>query len=101
MTDRCKLEVAWDSFGRPSRIRGPAYRMVELPVGAEGRYGKVTKYTPSWARIDYELLSACITMQSPKQSGHEIEGRVKIHNKSYSAFTSGGDDGMIIVRTRR
>lgn len=98
----CKLEATWDSFGRPRKVRGPAYRMIKLPVGAKDKHGDtITKYTPDWARIDYELLAPCITMQSPRQSGHEIEGRVKIRGKSYSAFTSGGDDGRIIVRTKK
>lgn len=99
------LQVESDAYGRLQRVSGPVYRMVKLPVGAEGKYGPITKYTSDWARIGYEKVSDHATMQSPRQSGHEIEGRVRIRGKSYSAFTSGGEnpdggDGMIIIRDR-
>lgn len=99
------LEVSWNSWGKP-HVRGPVYRMIELPVGAVGKYGQpITKYTSDWARVDYELVSPKATMLNPRQSGHEIEGRVRIRGKSYSAFTDGGENpqggkGMIIVRDR-
>lgn len=100
------LLVQWDNFGRPRVVRGPVWRMITLPIGVRDKHGDViTKYTPDWARIGYVKVSDSATMRSPRQSGHEIEGRVTIKGKSYSAFTSGGEnpdggDGMIIVRTR-
>lgn len=99
------LYVAWSPFGEPSRVSGPAYKMIELPVGAQGKYGEITKYTSDWARIGYVKMAGYVTMDRPRQSGHEIEGRVRIKGKSYSAFTSGGEnpdggDGMIVVRSK-
>lgn len=104
MADSCKLDVKWDMMGRIVKVRGPAYRMIELPIGAKGGAGgggEITKYTPDWARIGYEKMSDCVSMDRARQSGHEIEGSVKIKGKRYSAFTSGGDDARIIVRTRK
>ena len=102
------LHVEWDRMGRgPRVVRGPAWRLIELPVGAKDKHGDVIgEFTPSWARIGYEKVADSATMLNPRQSGHEIEGRVRIRGKSYSAFTSGGDnpdggDGMIIVRTSK
>jgi hypothetical protein len=99
------LKVEWSNFG-PARVQGPAYKLIELPVGAEGKYGPITQYTSSWARLSYEKLSDQVTLQRPRQSGHEIEGRVTIRGKNYSAFTSGGEnpeggEGMIVVRTKK
>jgi len=100
MADSCKLDVKWDMMGRIRQVRGPAYRLTTLPVGAKDKYGDViTKYTPDWARIGYEKMADCVSMDRAHQSGHEIEGSVRIRGKRYSAFTSGGDDGRIIVRT--
>jgi hypothetical protein len=88
-------------------VSGPAWRLIELPVGARDKHGDViTQYTPDWARIGYEKVSDRVTLERARQSGHEIEGRVRIRGKSYSAFTSGGEnpdggDGMIIVRSKR
>ena len=97
----CKLEATWDMMGRVRRVRGPAFESFELPVGAPSPYGGVsTKYTSDWARRGYRKLVDCVTMERPRQSGHEIEGYVRIRGKRYSAFTSGGDDGKIIVRRR-
>ncbi len=56
------LTVETDHFGRFISVRGPAYRMITLPVGAEGKYGTITKFTSDWARIGYEKvpsLSLC------------------------------------------
>ena len=99
------LEVENARFGNGLRVVGPAWRMIELPVGAEGEHGPITKYTPDWARVGYVKVSDRTTLQNPRQSGHEIEGRVTIKGKSYSAFTSGSENpdggrGMIIVRSR-
>jgi hypothetical protein len=90
-------------FDLPSSFVGPAYRMIELPVGAMGKYGEITKYTSDWARIGYEKLADRVTLTNVRDAGHEYEGRVKIGGRSYSAFTSGGENpdggqGMIIVR---
>lgn len=93
-------------MGRLLKVRGPAYRMVQLPEGARTKFGDlITKHTSDWARIGYEKVADEVTLERPRQSGHEIEGRVRIRGKSYSAFTSGGEnpdggDGMIIVRMR-
>ncbi len=78
-------------WGRLLKVRGPAYRMVQP--------------TSDWARIIYEKIADDVLLERPRQSGHEIEGRVRIRGKSYSAFTSGGEnpdggDGMIIVRMK-
>jgi hypothetical protein len=102
----CLLKVDWDSHGGrgPRHVEGPAFRLVQLPVGAEGKYGPITKYTSDWARVGYEKVADCAVLERPRQSGHEIEGRVRIRGRSYSAFTSGGssdDPGMIIVRSKR
>jgi hypothetical protein len=95
----CARELKSDSFGRLLRVRGPAVRLVELPVGAEGRHGPITKYTPEWARLVNEPVKACVTLERPRQSGHDIEGYVRINGKRHSAFTSGGvDDFVIVVR---
>lgn len=98
------LVVRWSMVG-PSHVSGPAYRMIDLPIGAVGKYGPITRHTSAWARISYEKVADRVTLQRPRQSGHEIEGRVTIRGKSYRAFTSGGEnpdggDGMIIVRMR-
>lgn len=104
-TPPCRdLAVSW-FMGNPRSIHGPVYRMKTLPVGATGTYGKITKYTSDWARVAYERLG-CATMLNPRQSGHEIEGRVELDGRILSAFTSGGDNphggtGMIIVRDRK
>jgi hypothetical protein len=100
------LEVQSDNWGLQG-VAGPVYRMVTLAVGAKDKHGDtITVFTPDWARISYVKISDHATMQNPRQSGHEIEGRVKIGGKSYSAFTSGGENpdggnGMIIVRWKR
>jgi len=96
----CKLDVKWGMMGNILKVRGPAFRLVELPVGAEGKYGPITKYTSDWARLITEKVADCVTMERPRQSGHEIEGYVRIKGKRYSAFTSGGD-GEIIIRDRK
>lgn len=78
------LVVDWDPHRRgPMRVRGPAWKIV-----GSGHYIKVADN---------------LTLSSPRQSGHEIEGRVSIGGKKYSAFTSGGPNplggnGCIIVR---
>ncbi len=99
------LEVAWGAgaHGAPWRVQGPAWRMTKLPVGAMGKHGVITEFTSDWARVGYEKVADFVTMICPRQSGHEIEGRVKIKGKTHSAFTSGGENpdggrGMIIVR---
>jgi hypothetical protein len=89
------LKVEWDLYGNVRSVRGPAYRMVTLPVGAMGKYGPITEYTSEWARLDNEKIADSVTMIRPRQSGHEIEGRVKIGGKTYSAFTS-ADFGIIV-----
>ena len=94
----CKLEIKSDSMSRLLRVRGPVYRLITLPVGATGRHGPISQYTSDWARIDYELMSPCSTMERPRQSGHAIEGYVKIGGKRYSAFAEGD---MIIARARK
>lgn len=100
MARSCKvgeLEVIWE-YGYPVLVRGAVYKMVELTVGESNKYGEITEHTPDWARISYVKVAACATMERPRQSGHEIEGYVKINGRRYSAFTSGGDDAKIIVR---
>jgi hypothetical protein len=99
------LKVRW-AFGGVTQVVGPVWRMTELPVGAMGKHGEITKYTSDWARIGYEKMSERSTMNNPRESGHEIEGRVTIKGKTYSAFTDGGTNpdggsGMIIVRRSR
>jgi hypothetical protein len=102
MADSCKLEVKWSPYGRGAEhVRGPAYKMTKLPIGAEGKYGPITKYTSDWARTAYVKMAECVTLQNPRQSGHEIEGFVNIGGKRYSAFTSSDDPSGLIVRTQR
>lgn len=101
------LEVEWGRYGGPLKVRGPAWKLIRLPVGAKNKHGdEITQYTPDWARIGYEKVADAVTLERPRQSGHEIEGRVRIGGKSHSAFTSGGEnpdggDGMIIVRSKQ
>jgi len=92
----CTFEVKFGMYGNILKVRGPAYRLVKLPVGAEGKYGLITKYTSEWARLATENVASCVTMERPRQSGHEIEGYVRIKGKRYSAFTDGGDKQIII-----
>ena len=105
--EKCRdLKVVWGMMGGARSVRGPAWRLTELPVGAMGKYGEITKYTSDWARVGYEKMADCVTLRNLRESGHEIEGRVTIKGKTYSAFTSGGEnpdggDGMIVVRTRK
>jgi hypothetical protein len=88
-----------DSFGRLLEVRGPAVRLVKLPVGAEGKHGSITKYTPDWARISEEKIADNVRLEGARQAGHAIEGYVRIGGKRYSAFADGGpDDFVIIVR---
>lgn len=96
----CKLEATWDMMGRVRRVRGPVFESFVVPDGAPGPYGTVSKYDSGWSRREYRKIADCVTMERPRQSGHEIEGYVWIRGKRYSAFTSGGDDGKIIVRRR-
>jgi hypothetical protein len=87
-----------DSFGRFLEVRAPAVRLVKLPVGARDKHGDpITKYTPDWARLSEEKIADNVRLESPRQSGHEIEGHVRIGGKRYSAFTSGGPDDFVIV----
>lgn len=84
---------------------GPAYRMVELPVGADGKHGPITEHTPDWARIGYVKVADRAVLERVRDAGHEYEGFVRIKGKRYSAFTSGGanpdgGNGCIIVRSR-
>lgn len=100
----CEFAVRWDDYSNVILVRGPAYRLIRLAVGEEGRYGTIYEYTPDWARIGYELVSPCVTMERARQDGHEIEGYVRIRGKRYSAFTAGGsgnEPGMIVVRSRQ
>lgn len=99
-TNACKLDVTWDTASNPRRVRGPVFRLVDLPEGAEGEHGRITRFTPEYGRLHMELVSPCATMSRPRQSGHEIEGRVKIRGKAYSAFTD-GEAQAIIIRDRR
>ncbi len=90
----------------PTSFVGPAYRMVELPVGAEGKHGTITEYTPDWARISYVKVADRAVLERVRDAGHEYDGSVRIKGKRYSAFTSGGENpdggnGCIIVRDRK
>lgn len=89
------------------RVHGPAWELVTLKVGDVDEHGHViNQYTPQWARIGHAKIADDLELISPKQSGHELEGHVRIRGKRYSAFTDGGTNpdggrGMIIVRTKR
>jgi len=89
---------------RDGGIRGPAWQLITLSVGDKDKFGDViTKYTPDWARIGYRKLADNVEMFDVRDAGHEYEGKVRIGGRTYSAFTSGGEnpdggDGMIIVR---
>lgn len=101
-TTYCPLEVKWNQMGVPTSVKGGIFRMVKQPVGALDKRGdKITKYTPDWARFRYELLKPCGRMEGARSGGHELEGRVRLRGKTYSAFTSGEGAGMIIVRSRK
>lgn len=102
------LEVEFPRLGnRRFRVVGPAWRLTHLAVGDRDKYGDtITKHTPDWARVGYEKVADRVTMLSPRESGHEIEGRVRIKGKTYAAFTDGGENpdggrGMIIVRQKK
>lgn len=93
-------------FYGPTSFVGPAYRMVELPIGAEGKYGPITEYTSDWARVSYVKVADHATLENAREAGHEYDGSVRIKGKRYSAFTSGGENpdggnGCIIVRDRK
>lgn len=85
------------AFGRLQEVRAPAVRLVKLPVGAEGKHGPITKYTPEWARLSEEKIADNVRLEGARQSGHDIEGHVRLGGKRYSAFTSGGSDDFVIV----
>jgi hypothetical protein len=88
-----------DGFGRLLEVRAPAVHLVKLPVGAEGKNGPITKYTPDWERASEKKIANDVRLEGARQSGHDIEGHVRLSGKRYSAFTSGGpDDFVIIVR---
>lgn len=87
-----------DGMGRLLEVRGPAVRLVKLPVGAKTKYGDlITKYSPDWARLSEEKIVDNVLLENPRESGHDIEGHVRIGSKRYSAFTSGGPDDFVIV----
>lgn len=99
------LERRGGDYGPPSFV-GPAYRLVELPVGDEGKHGVITEYTPDWARISYVKVADRAVLERVRDAGHEYEGFVRIKGKRYSAFTSGGENpdggnGCIIVRDKK
>jgi len=96
-----ELVVEWSQMGGPRKVTGPAYRMIELPFGAE-RWAPSIHGGEYSSRYGYELMADHVTMLRPRKSGHEIEGRVKLNGKSYSAYTSapsGSEPGMILLRT--
>lgn len=88
-----------DDRGR-LEVRGPAVRLVELPVGAQSKHGQVTEYTPDWARVSEEKIADDVRLEGARESGHDIEGHVRIGGKRYSAFASGGPDDFVIVVRR-
>jgi hypothetical protein len=98
-TAPCPFVVKWDNFGRILLVRGPAYKLFRLPVGAvHPEHGwTITAFSPDWSHISEELVWPCVTMERARQSGHEIEGTVRIRGRRYSAFTGGN---KIIVRMR-
>lgn len=85
-----------DNFGR-LLVRGPAVHAVELPIGAEGEYGPITEHTPDWSRRAYQKIHDNIRLEGARESGHDIEGHVRLNGKRYSAFTSGGPEDFVIV----
>lgn len=86
------------SFGNVLEVRGPAVRLVTLPVGAKDKHGDpITKYTPDWARLSQEKIVDDVRLEGARYSGHDIEGHVRIRGKRYSAFASGNPDDFVIV----
>ena len=91
-----------DNFGRLIEVRAPAVRLVKLPVGAMGKHGPITAHTPDWARVEEERIADSVRLEGARESGHDIEGHVRIKGKRYSAFASGGpDDFVIVVRDKK
>lgn len=89
--------VLRSDFGRLLEVRAPAVYLSELPVGAEGKHGPITKHTPDWARVSEKKIADNVRLEGARQSGHDIEGHVRLGGKRYSAFTSGGPDDFVIV----
>lgn len=91
------------NFGNVLEVRGPAVRIVTLPVGSKDKHGDlITKYTPDWARLWQEKIADDVKLEGARYSGHDIEGHVRIKGKRYSAFSSGSpDDFVIVVRNYR
>lgn len=86
------------SFGGVREVRGPAVHLVQLPVGAKDKHGDpITRHTPDWARLSQEKIADDVRLEGARESGHDIEGHVRIKGKRYSAFTSGGPDDFVIV----
>lgn len=87
-----------DDWGRWIEVRAPAVRLVKRRVGETDKHGDlITKFTPEWARLVQEKIADSVRMERPRQSGHEIEGHVRLGGRRYSAFTSGGEDDFVIV----
>lgn len=86
------------SLGGLREVRGPAVHLVKLGIGEPDKYGDaITKYTPDWARLSQQKISDDVLLEGAHESGHDIEGHVRIKGKRYSAFTSGGPDDFVIV----
>ncbi len=86
-----------DNFGH-LEVRGPAVRLVKLPVGAKDKHGDpITRHTPDWARVSEEKIADDVRLEGARQAGHAIEGYVRIGGKRYSAFADGGPDDFVIV----
>lgn len=65
-----------DPLGRIVEVRGPAEAMVG------GRY---------------EPVAESVRLERAHESGHDLEGSVRVRGRRYSAFTSGGPDDFVIV----
>ncbi len=106
MKDHLEPQYGHGQMHGQTSFVGPAYRMVELPVGTESKNRPITEYTPDWAHISYVKVADRAVLERVRDAGHEYEGYVRIKWKRYSAFTSGGEnpdggDGCIIVRDRK